>query len=328
MDDSLMESYTSLAPTRGGWRGRLLNQVLRYYFKRRLQRIEFNAAGAVDMRRRMELIASGAPRLTLGLQVEQKTIASVPVEVLSPRGPIDALPVVLYLHGGAFVAGSPRTHRPITAKLAQALPARVFALDYRLAPEYPYPAAQDDVVAVYRDVLERVNAARIAVVGDSAGGNLVLTSILRARDEGLPVPAAAVAMSPWTDLTGSGQSVVANAACEAMLPGERIEQAARVYAPQADLTQPYLSPVFADFAGFPPLLLHVGTTEVLRDDATRTLSAAREAGVDAQLRLWEDLPHVFQIFARHLPAARVAIDEMVEFLSEALEASATTGVKQ
>ncbi|MFK8015786.1 MAG: alpha/beta hydrolase [Gammaproteobacteria bacterium] len=317
----LLAAHSSTAPVRGGVRGRLVNFILRRYFKRRLQHIEFNAASIADMRKRMEVVARRAGRRGRGLKIEQRTMAGVPVEILAPTGASDQLPVVVYFHGGAFVAGSPSTHRSLTASLAADLPARVIVVDYRLAPEHPFPAALDDVTAVFHALLDEVPAGRIAFAGDSAGGNLVLTTMLRARDAGVALPAAAVALSPWTDLTGSGASVQDNAQHDAMLPGDKIELAARLYAPQDDLRNPLLSPVFADLGGLPPLLLHVGTTEILRDDATRVLIGARDAGVDATLRLWQDLPHVFHIFGRQLPAARLAQAELANFLRARLNAS-------
>jgi acetyl esterase/lipase len=321
---ALLAAHTTLAPVRGGGRGRMLNLVLRGYFKRRLQRMAFSDAAIAEVRQRMEAIAARSAMRYDDLVIRDTRIAGVPVEIIEPQGVRGDAPVLLYFHGGAFLAGSPRTHRSITTWLARQLGARVLLPDYRLAPEHPFPAALDDVSAVYRAVLENTGAHRIAFAGDSAGGNLVLTALLRARDSGLPPPAAAVALSPWSDLTGSGDSVRENARADAMLPAGKIDLAARIYAGERDLRDPHLSPAFADMHGFPPLLLHVGTTEILLDDATRVLVAAREAGVEAHLRLWQDLPHVFHIFALHLPAARAALTEAAQFLHGALASAGHT----
>jgi acetyl esterase/lipase len=158
----------------------------------------------------------------------------------------------------------------------------------------------------------------VVLAGDSAGGNLVLALLLRTRDEALPLPAAAMAISPWTDLTGSGTSIRLMAGADAMLPAERLAETAALYAAGADLTDPFLSPLFGDYRGMPPLLVHAGTTEILLDDARRLVARASEAGVEAQLRLWRGLPHVFHCFADYLPAGSAAIDEIAAFFSARL----------
>ena len=295
----------------------MLNVLLRSYFKRRASRMRIDAASINLMRQRLENL-SGRSRDDRRVVIGQSRVAGVPVEIVEPAQPLADLPTIVYLHGGAFVAGSPRTHRAITRRLAHLCAARVVVPDYRLAPEHCYPHGLDDTFAVYRGLLDDTPGGRIALAGDSAGGNLVLALLLRARDDAVPMPAAAMMISPWTDLTGSGESVRSLARVDAMLPAERLAATAELYAAGADLTDPLLSPLFGDFRGLPPMLVHVGTSEILLDDARRLVARAHAVGVDAQLRLWRGLPHVFHAFADHLPAACVAIDEIALFLGARL----------
>ena len=225
--------------------------------------------------------------------------------------------VVLYLHGGAFIAETPRFHGALLARICREGRARGLMLSYRLAPEHPYPAALDDSVAAYRWLLgQGIAANRIIVAGDSAGGNLTLALLLRARDEGLPLPAGAVALSPVADFTFSGDSVQRNDGVDDMFSADLMPGLVPVYLPQAALrTHPHVSPLFGDFAGMPPLLLIVGSTELLLDDSVRV--AQRCPG--AQLLVWDGMPHVFPGFD-FLPEARAATLRIGRFMRECLAA--------
>lgn len=225
-------------------------------------------------------------------------------------------PVVLYLHGGGFIACSPETHRSLAGSLAMRIGGEVFVPRYRLAPEHPYPAALEDAQAAYRYLLDEVGVApqRLVVAGDSAGGGLALALIMAARDAGWPLPAAVVAFSPWTDLAATGPSLDENSERCAMFAGDTIRRAAHFYAGAADPRTPYLSPLYGDFAGFPPLLLHASTDEVLRDDTTRIAERARAAGVPVELALWTHVPHVWQFFAAVLPEARASLAAVQTFV--------------
>lgn len=223
--------------------------------------------------------------------------------------------VILYLHGGGYCMGSPSSHRRLVAALSAQAKARVLSLDYRLAPEHPYPAAVHDAVAAYRWLLNQgVSASRIAISGDSAGGGLTLATLLALRDAGDPLPAAAVPLSPWTDLEGTGETTKTNASVDRMVNLDGLKEYADWYADGADMRQPTVSPLHGDFTGIPPLLLQVGGAEVLLDDTLRVAERAKAAGVDVTLEVWDDMPHVFQAFTGMLPEADQAIAVIGDYL--------------
>lgn len=224
--------------------------------------------------------------------------------------------VVLYLHGGAFVAETPMFHSALLARICREAGARGLMVGYRLAPEHQYPAGLDDCLAAYRWLLDQgVEPGRIVVAGDSAGGNLTLALLLRARDEGLPLPAGAAALSPVADLTFSGDSVQRNDGIDDMFSADLVDALAPAYLAQADLcTHPHVSPVFGDFAGMPPLLLIVGSTELLLDDSVRVAHRCPSA----QLLVWHGMPHVFAGFD-FLPQAREATRRIGHFMRECIE---------
>ncbi|HAJ36252.1 MAG TPA: hypothetical protein DCL15_11215, partial [Chloroflexi bacterium] len=218
---------------------------------------------------------------------------------------VDARRVVLYLHGGGYVSGSPATHLAVTTQLAQAAGARLFALDYRLAPEHPFPAALEDAWAVYWWLLteEHVAPAQIVVAGDSAGGGLTLALLLALRDAGMPLPAGAVGLSPWLDLTLSGATLTANAATD-YLNRDILRASAQMYSQGHVLDDPLLSPLYADLRGLPPLLLQAGGAEMLLDDSRRFAMRAHAAGVDVKLAIFPHMVHVWHFTWRIEPQAR------------------------
>ena len=240
-------------------------------------------------------------------------------EWLLPAGTGDA--VVLYMHGGGYVIGSPRSHRHLAADIAVAAGSRAFTLDYRLAPDHPFPAALDDAVAAYRWLVESQGAqpGRIVLAGDSAGGGLVLTTLVALRDAGLPLPAAGVCISPWTDLSCSLPS------CDPQLPSydPLIDHAvlramAHAYMGRRSLRNPRVSPLFADLRGLPPLLVQVAGGEALVDDARQLAIAASEAGVHTTLEVWPRMVHVWHWYARMLDEGQQAIERIAEFMQGAL----------
>lgn len=235
-------------------------------------------------------------------------------EWLEPEGAVDDA-VLLFLHGGGYFFGSPRTHRTLTSALARYSRMAVLALDYRLAPEHPFPAALEDAVAACRALQQE--GRRVFLAGDSAGGGLALATMLTLRDAGLPLPAAAALFSPWTDLAGTGESLGARTC--AMFHGQSLHRAVGFYLAGQDPRHPLVSPLYGDLQGLPPLLVHVSATEVLLDDSTRLADRAREAGVPVQLRVFRDQPHVWQIYARLLPEARESLREAAHFLHQHLE---------
>jgi acetyl esterase/lipase len=222
---------------------------------------------------------------------------------------------VLHLHGGAYLMGFPALFRDFTWRIADAAGARVLCLDYRLAPEHPFPAALQDVTAAYRWLIsEHAEPGQVAFVGDSSGGGLALASIMRLRDEGLPLPAAAVVLSPWTDLALTGPSLAQYGLSDPMVPVELMPKAVEAYLAGADPRQPYASPLYGDAAGLPPTLILVGSDEALRDDAVRMAERLRAAACDVELEAWPRMFHVWPMFARILPEARAAIARIGAFL--------------
>ncbi|MFZ3235714.1 MAG: alpha/beta hydrolase [Stellaceae bacterium] len=232
---------------------------------------------------------------------------------------------ILYLHGGGYVIGSPSLYRNLTWRLARAAAARLLAVDYRLAPEHPFPAAVDDAMTAYEWILAGgADPRRLVVVGDSAGGGLAFALLLRCRDEArLPLPAAVVALSPWTDLALTGASLAGNAVADPFLDANGIPPIAEYYLAGADPRHPYASPLYGDPTGLPPALLQVGGDEVLRDDATRMADRLRAAGCEVTLEVWPRMPHVWHLFASVMPEARRAIARIGAFVRERI--AVTTG---
>jgi epsilon-lactone hydrolase len=223
--------------------------------------------------------------------------------------------VLLYLHGGGYVVGSVDMYRDLISRLARAAGARALGIDYRLAPEHPFPAAVEDATAAYRWLVSHGTApARIAIAGDSAGGGLTLATLTALRDAGEPLPAAAACLSPWVDLQGIGASMTSKAAVDPFVQKEMIQFMAQQYLGDRDPRTPLAAPLYADLQGLPPLLIQVGTAEVLLDDATRIAERARAAGVEVSLEVWDDMIHVWQLFAPILPEGQQAIERIGAFI--------------
>lgn len=228
--------------------------------------------------------------------------------------------VLLFLHGGGFNAGSCLTHRELAARLCLASNVRVLLVAYRLAPEHPFPAGLHDAGAAYRWLLEQgFRPEQIVVGGDSAGGGLAAATLLWARSEGLPQPAAAVLLSPWLDLTLSGPSITANAEVDPLTTLRGLQRAANWYVGQADPAEPLVSPIYGELAELPPLLIQVGGHEILLSDATRFAERARAADVSVSLEIWDEMWHVWQAFAANLPEGRAAIEQIGQFIRKQLE---------
>ncbi len=229
--------------------------------------------------------------------------------------PDTTLGVMLYLHGGAYSLGSVATHRELIARLARATRRRALAINYRLAPENPFPAALDDTVAAYRWLLAQgISPEHIVIAGDSAGGGLAIAALVALRDTGTPLPAAVVGLSPWLDLTLSGTSVHTQAAADPILDAASLDRYARAYAAGQPLNHPLLSSLYADLRGLPPMLLQAGGAEILLDDATRLAAAASAASVAVTLQIWPGLFHVFQMFA-FMPETARAVAQLAKFIS-------------
>ena len=247
------------------------------------------------------------------VKVERVTAPTVPAEWLRPPSAEPAR-VVLYLHGGGYVIGSPRSHRHLAAAIAAAAGASALLLEYRCAPESPFPAAVGDAVGAYRWLLEQgISAGGLVIAGDSAGGGLTVATLLALRDDGVPLPAAGVCISPWVDLTCSGASYATKAASDPIVKKAGVEEMARAYLGTADRRTPLASPLFADLRGLPPLLIQVGSEEVLLDDAVQLAERARTAGVDTTLEVWDQMVHVWHWFLPMLDEAGEAIEAIGRF---------------
>ena len=265
---------------------------------------------------RRALMEKFAFRVADDITVEQLTVAGRAAEWL--RAPnADGQHVLLYLHGGGYVMGSPHTHRSLAGELSRAAEARVFLPDYRLAPEAPFPAAVDDAVAVVQWLYgQGVAPASLAIAGDSAGGGLTAATLIALRDKQLPLPRTAVCLSPWSDLNCSNASYQTRAAADPMITTHDITLMAGAYLHGADPKSPLASPNRGDLTGLPPLLIHVGRDEVLLDDAIVLHEAARSAGVDSTLEIWDDMIHVWHAFHPMLPEGRQGITRVGAYLRE------------
>lgn len=244
------------------------------------------------------------------VRIEAVDVDGIASEWVS-AGAVSTEKVVLYFHGGGYFMCSPAVHRPITWRLSRAAGRRVLAIDYRQAPDHRFPAWLEDGVKAYRWLLAQGHTAEnIVLGGDSAGGNLTLVTLQQIRAEGLPMPAAAFVISPWTDMACMGGSLQDNDSRDPMFSGRGIRALARYLTRGHDARDPLLSPLYADFNGFPPLLVHACSTEVLRDDSRRLVQHVRAAGVSVEYKEWHQLPHVFHIFAGLIPEGRQALDRI------------------
>jgi len=240
----------------------------------------------------------------------------VPAEWVTTPG-VTTERVICYLHGGGYVIGSINTHRELASRLSRAASARVLVLDYRLAPENPFPAAVDDSTAAYRWLLSiGVDSARLVIAGESAGGGLTVATIVALRDAGESLPAAGICLSPWVDLACLGESIVTKADIDPVANKESMLMLAKTYLGDTDPCTPLASPLYAELTGLPPLLIQVGTAECLFDDAMRLADNARAAGVDVTLEPWDDMIHMWHMFAAILPEGQQAIDRIGEFIRQ------------
>ena len=297
-------------------RNRILTWALRRWIKpKSLRHQDITASRALTGR-----VPFGA-KLPPGWRVRADHAAVPPGEWVEPAAPDDAARkrVILYFHGGAYVAMSARTHRAITSRLASWSNTSLFAADYRLAPEHKFPAALDDAVAAYRALIEAgTPASHIVAAGNSAGGGLALALLVALRDAGHEPPAAGVLFSPWTDLACTGKSIVANDAADALSFGSWVVSQAQYYLGDTPATNPLASPLYADLTGLPPLLIQVSDSEVLLDDSRRVAEKATQAGVATTLQIWPLVPHGWQMFAPILPEGRAALRDASAFIDARL----------
>jgi monoterpene epsilon-lactone hydrolase len=276
-----------------------------------LRGFDLDDLGIDERRAVFEAVAAPPPP---GTAVEPADAGGVPAEWVTAAG-VDSARVLLYLHGGAYQAGSPAAARRMIALISAAAQVRVLSIGYRLAPEHPCPAAVDDALTAYRFLLQSgTDPAAVAIAGDSAGGGLTLATLVALRDAGDPLPAGAVAISPWTDLALTSESLVTRADADMMIKPDGIRESVATYLAGADPEHPYASPLYADLHGLPPVLIHVGDAEVILDDSTRFAAKARAAGVDVTLEVWDQMPHVWHAFAGLLPESDQAIERIGDWL--------------
>lgn len=271
------------------------------------------ATDVEELRRQFTYLTQRFGQVPQGTNFEATQVGPVKGEWVKVAGASNSR-LILYFHGGGYVSGSPETHRPLIARLCQAAQSNAFAPAYRLAPDFAFPAGLRDGIDAYRYLLQQKYAPQsIVLAGDAAGGGLAFASLLAIRNAGLPMPAACVAMSPWADLSLSGWSMLQNEKNDAALSWDLLFVSARHYLKKQNPADPYASPVFASFRDFPPIMVHAGSNEILRDDASRLGERAAEAGVPVSVEIYDGMQHVFQA-SPYVPEARVSLQRLGQFI--------------
>ena len=293
-------------------RAALISFIMRRTIKKQFDALDDVVAFRASMADASKL--SGA--LPANVTVTPETINGVACEWVT-LGDTDQNKVLLYFHGGGYVFGGPDSHRDLAWRLAESSGMRVLMVDYSLAPENRFPAAVDDALVCYRWLLdEGFDTSKIAIGGDSAGGGLAAATLVNIKNFGLQQPSCAILLSPWVDLSGSGDSIMTNADAEAVLTAGALHKMAQHYLDGRDPKAPLASPLFADLSGMPNLLVHVGSTEILRSDAERLVDKVNSAGGSAELTIWPKMPHVFQVFAARIPEGKKAVALLGDFLRQ------------
>lgn len=257
--------------------------------------------------------------LAKDVTVEPFSIGETPAAWFNPPE-MQPEKVLLYLHGGGYCLGSISTHQSMISHLAQETKIRCLAIDYRLAPEHPFPAAVQDASAVYEWLISDVTSPRrIVIAGDSAGGGLTMATLLDLKTREVPLPAAAVCLSPWCDLESKGESYQTNIEVDPIVDVEQVSLFAKAYLGKSNPKSPLASPLFGNLTGLPPLLVQVGSAEVLLDDAKRLVANATMSAVDAVLEVWDEMIHVWQYHAYKMPEAREALEKIARFIDRRVE---------
>ena len=295
-------------------------RMVRYFSKQVFKRVS-PQSDILRVRKTFEAMQKNK-RVAKGVVVREAELAGIACEWLIPPG-CDNAPVLYYLHGGAYLMGSPATHRKMVSHIAKAAGVRALLPDYSLAPEKPFPAGLNDCLAVYRQLLETgVSANGIVISGDSAGGGMSMAAMLSLRDAGDPLPAAAVLLSPWLDLTGRGVTGITRAEEDPWFRVDDMMDIAAMYQPDGELTNPLVSPVFADANGLPPMLIQVGDHEILLSDSTRLTGNITAAGGEVSLKVWPEMWHVFQFFIGQMPESKRAIIDIGDYIRGRFHAAA------
>lgn len=271
-----------------------------------------------ELRAKYEEVATSFPTPTNAIIERVDALGVSGQSILAPGA--SELATIVYLHGGGYAMGSLNTHRTLAYNLSQASGFQVLQVDYRLAPEHPFPAALQDLVTTIKWLRQNgLPINRIGMAGDSAGGGLALATCLVLRDAGEELPAAVVCISPWTDLAGRGESMQSKASVDPLISSSMTEYFSNLYLEDEDACHPLASPLYADLSGLPPLLFQVGSDEILLDDSTRFIAKAEEARVEVELKVWEKMIHVWHLFAPILAEGQEAIAEAASFLQKHLE---------
>ncbi len=302
------------------WQGRVLRPI--FWVRRAIRKITTsNKADEIYLAKKRSSADKMAQRFRpiSPIKCEPIAIDGIAAEWITRKDidrPDPTQPTILYLHGGSYTGGSIASHRPLAGSIASLAQARTLLFNYRLAPEHPFPAALDDSQTAYHWVLKKIGDPRkIVIVGDSAGGGLAVALLSILRDQGMQLPAAAVCISPWTDLVCAGESWDTNAGYDILLDPVLLRRSAKMYLNGADPYTPLASPLYANLRGLPPLFIQAGSREILLADSTRLAQKAHDAGVDVTLDLWSGMVHGWHYAVSILPEARAAIENICEFIS-------------
>lgn len=293
-------------------------KVMKFLLKRTKRRQQKMRSDLAFVREVTERSLSTMPKAT-GVSIEESSFGGYSVDKYTVRGHHHDY-TLLYLHGGGYTILSAKSHRTLVSKMCQTLEVNGIALDYRLAPEYPYPAALEDTVGMWTYLVEESHLApeSIVLAGDSAGGGLCIALMMRLRDLGMPLPKAAILLSPWTDLTFSTESIHTHARKDPMLTLDFLKEYRQHYIGDGDPANPFVSPLLGNFEGLPPLLIQVGTAEIILDDSLVLGKKARSQGVNVTVEPYPDLPHVFQFAWFFVPEAKLAFKNMKKWWKELL----------
>ncbi|MBW2939895.1 alpha/beta hydrolase [Zhongshania aquimaris] len=298
------------------WQNFILSAVIR-----RQQKAAMKLSPEHRFKRQRKFMAMEIGKANKSIICQPDEIKDVKVEWLIPKGIKNtaSAPVCVYYHGGAFIMGGMNSHRQMCSELAAYANIKVLMVDYRLAPEHPFPAATDDAMTVYLALIDAGHSAKsIVIAGDSAGGNLALTTLQKLRDDGKKSPAAAVLFSPWLDLSHSSESFKNNARKDVLLNKALLDEAVEMYAPALSRNDPRVSPLFGNVAALPPILTIASRSEVLLDDASRLHNEIEKSGGRSRYLEWQKPPHAFPVMSRFLPEARSALRQSAAFITEHL----------
>jgi len=268
----------------------------------------------------MDTVAEMLPPLPEGITVKPERVGNVGVEWISHRDS-ESDSVIFYIHGGGYVSGNLALSRYFIAQFIQRMKIPFLIVDYGLAPEHPFPQGLNDTTSLYEWLLNTrgVQSDHIVFFGESAGGGLVLSTLVNLRKKNLDLPAAAVCLSPWTDLAGTGDSMISKVDIDPSLTPEETRFLAKQYVGDNDPKNPLISPLYAELHRLPPLFIQVGTAELILDDSLRLAEKAKNEGVEVTLDVWKDMPHVFTIYFQYAPESRQGINRICEFITQYIE---------